>query len=233
MGQEWVRQHNLNLRFFRAASLGDAGAARRAVLQGADPNARWSEGKEISSIFDVGSIFAHYENRSQGVQPTALIASAKAGMSDVVKMLIDRGAHVNSRASNDETPLMAATRMDSGTIGMLIDRGAELEARNVDGETALLVAARQGDMEGASVLIQRGADVNARAKNDVTALHLAISRNSPEIAKLLLNHGADATAKTRGGHTPLDHIDRSRQPELAALLEMRDSNHTQHRHQGE
>ena len=56
-------------------------------------------------------------------------------------MLIDRGADVNYKDKNGNTPLMIASRYSSiETAKLLIDRGADVNARNKRRNTALILA---------------------------------------------------------------------------------------------
>jgi len=68
---------------------------------------------------------------------------------DRIKILLDRGAHVNARNRNGETPLMvAAGLLYPDAVRLLIARGADVTAENSRGETALALALAAQRPEG-------------------------------------------------------------------------------------
>ncbi|MCA1959867.1 MAG: ankyrin repeat domain-containing protein [Desulfomonile sp.] len=70
-----------------------------------------------------------------------LFASCEAGDVDRIKSLLDRGADVNARNRNGETPLMvAAGLLYPDAVRLLIARGADVNAETGGGETALSLA---------------------------------------------------------------------------------------------
>jgi ankyrin repeat protein len=127
---------------------------------------------------------------------TALIIAATMGKTDVVQLLLDKGANPNQRDNNSFTPLHAAVR-DSDY-----------------GEDAVQRAAAVATIK---VLLKAGADPNVRlhqekqtvrALNEVsfegaTPLALAAEVNNIEAIKLLVEGGADPNIATEKGATPL------------------------------
>jgi hypothetical protein len=70
-----------------------------------------------------------------------LFAACQAGDVDRIKILLDRGADVNARNRNGETPIMvAAGLLYPDAVRLLIARGADVNAENSRGDTALAVA---------------------------------------------------------------------------------------------
>ena len=92
---------------------------------------------------------------------TPLSAAAYFGHKEVVRLLISKGADVN-------------TTVTSGDF---------------KGETPLHNAAWQGHKEVAELLIAKGADVNAKRYDNTTPLELAVSGNHITVAALLRKHG--------------------------------------------
>jgi uncharacterized protein len=93
---------------------------------------------------------------------------------DVARLLIERGANVNTPAANAQrvAPVhAAAAACDHATMRLLLDGGA---------------------------------DPNAHQQLDYTPMHSAASRGDVEMAKLLLQHGADRHPKATDGQTPAD-----------------------------
>lgn len=145
------------------------------------------------------------------------------------KLLLDRGADIDARDDDGETPLMVAAAFGrTGTAEILLERGAQIEARDNDGNTALLMAAcdcAQATMpdtyEVIGLLLQKGANVNAQNKRDETPLIIASSGGvvKTRIVKLLLEGGADARIKDSQGETALMIARKSDVPDVVRLLE--------------
>jgi ankyrin repeat protein len=120
----------------------------------------------------------------------------------VAKLLLGRGADVNTRRKDHWTPLHVASHFGNIEIaGLLLDHGADLEAACGDiGEKPLhRVSSGQyrSPEDGVSVaqlLLDRGADVNSQRKDNWTPLHVASYIGNIEIAGLLLEYGADLEA---------------------------------------
>ena len=93
---------------------------------------------------------------------------------EVARLLIERGADVNTPAANAQ-------------------RVAPVHA-----------AAAACDHATMRLLLERGADPNAHQQLDYTPMHSAASRGDIEMAKLLLAHGADRNPKAADGQTPAD-----------------------------
>ncbi len=114
-----------------AAQLGDEAAARAALDGGASVESRdWHDEK----LSDVSSI-----------SKTALHFAAAGGHLGVVRLLLDRGADVNSTTMRGETPLhLAATEGNAACAKLLLERGADVHASVTAGSTPLYYAAYGG-----------------------------------------------------------------------------------------
>ena len=133
--------------------------------------------------------------------PSALMIAANHNRLEMAKMLIDKGANVNSKDKNGSTALMLATSYDSGSnaelIKLLLSKGADANVANKEGSTALMVAITSKTSDNADVvklLLEKGADVNAKAINGVTALMVASKEKNLTALKLLLAKKPDLEA---------------------------------------
>jgi uncharacterized protein len=122
----------------------------------------------------------------------------------VVKMLLERGAYVNTSTDEGVTPLMYAA--ESGNIAIteiLIARGAYLNERPSNGISALIGAVRSDHYEVAKMLLDSGALVNQKDYSDLSALTHASAYNYSRMITLLSQHGANLESEDWFGTTPL------------------------------
>jgi ankyrin repeat protein len=108
-----------------------------------------------------------------GAGGTALMAAARAGRVEVMRVLIKGGADVNrrDRRSTRWTPLVHAIhKRQAAAARLLLDSGAEADAAMDGGATPLMFAAAYGDTAIVEELLSRGADPHRQALDGVTAL---------------------------------------------------------------
>lgn len=121
---------------------------------------------------------------------TALHGAAYKGEVEVARLLISRGADVNARASDGNTPLVeAATHNRLDMVKLLLDSGADVNAANDRGDIPLHWAAARGNQEVVRLMILKGADVNARNNDGNTPLGLAVSKGHEEMTEMLRQSG--------------------------------------------
>ncbi|KAI1428309.1 ankyrin [Xylaria sp. FL1777] len=111
---------------------------------------------------DPNSIVAFVEGPGPPINRTAMVEAVSIGSQELVKLLIDYGAHVNPalRHMVRRTPLqMAAEKGDIEMAKLLIQYGAEVNAEPsiAMGGTALQLAAISGNCDLAAELLQYGA----------------------------------------------------------------------------
>ena len=166
---------------------------------GADPNLAEAKGETplmtaarsgsvpaVTRLVDHGALV----NAKEGWRgQTALMWASAEGHSDVVELLLSRGADSGVRSNAGFTALLFAAREGHiGAVRTLLDRGASLNEslraeasrtaggvavpadRPEAGLNALLLAAGNAHFELAAMLLDRGADPNA-APRGWTALH--------------------------------------------------------------
>ncbi|KAL7806694.1 ankyrin repeat-containing domain protein [Trichoderma aethiopicum] len=144
---------------------------------------------------------------------TPLYLAATDGTTEVVALLIDKGADVGKAAKDRRTPLhMALSRGQDGleTAKRLLkyDPGVGghnpyVNAMAKDDATPLHVAAEYGPLEAVEMLLHLGANIDQTDEFGQTALLIAIYNENWDIADWLLKAGADIKADSREGYTPL------------------------------
>lgn len=137
----------------------------------------------------------------EGAPP--LWCAAAAGHFELVKMLVARGAKVNSTTKTSSTPLRAAC-FDGhyNIVKFLIQNGADIEVANRHGHTCLMIACYRGHIKIAKFLLSCKADINRKSVKGNTALHDCAESGSLEILKLLVQLGARIDVDSYG-MTPL------------------------------
>ncbi len=110
--------------------------------------------------------------------------------SEIVRILLERGADINARGPYGQTALMVASR--AGYVDMvktLLDWEANIHLKDERGYTALMHGAWNGHLEIVKALIDRGADVNGLDnKWGYTALILAAGGPDQHLEEGMLSH---------------------------------------------
>ncbi len=121
------------------------------------------------------------------VGTTVLMKAAQAGKAQSVQMLIDAGASVDAKDTQDNTALhLAAPELKAEVLDALVAGGVDLEARNAKGETALQIAANDLNLVTTKLLIQAGAEKNALdAKGDNILVPFLLSGNEKAVLELV------------------------------------------------
>ncbi|XP_053995584.1 protein fem-1 homolog CG6966 isoform X1 [Hylaeus anthracinus] len=137
----------------------------------------------------------------EGAAP--LWCAAAAGHLALVRLLVKKGAKVNSTTKTYSTPLRAAC-FDGyfDIVRFLVHHGADIEMANRHGHTSLMIASFKGHVRIAKFLLALKADVNRKSTKGNTALHDCAESGSLEIVKVLIQHGARMDVDSYG-MTPL------------------------------
>ena len=145
--------------------------------------------------------------------------AAKEGDTQRVMALLEKGADVNTKDTEGNTPLHKAVESShKELVELLIQEKAHVNARNSVGETPLNMAAQEGWWKLAKLLIQNGADVRAAGHDGITPLHDAAGTGQKEAGILLIQKGANAHAKDSIDWTPLHWAAASGANDMARLL---------------
>ena len=232
-----VRNKNGNTALHFAASGGHLEVTHMLLQRGADINSRNKEGLTplqrasqgmrkgylniMHLLLDYGANCSARDKSGN----TALHFAVSNGHFEATRMLLERGADVNSQNDKGLTPLQRASRgMWKGyldIIRLLLDHGAKLTARDNSGNTALHFAVSGGPPRTAHMLLERGADVNSQNNKGLTPLQ-QVSQSMREgyldIMRFLLDHGANWDSRDNHGNTILHFAASEGHLETARLL---------------
>ncbi|KIW69667.1 hypothetical protein PV04_05531 [Phialophora macrospora] len=157
-------------------------------------------GKIVKFLLDIENIDIEatmaYGNR------TPLILAATRGDMEMVRLLLEKGANVEARDSEQATALFAAA--DKGHVSVvdrLIKAGADVNSADQLGKTPLIRAAWGGRDTVAEILIRAGADVNWAGDLGVTPLLCAAQNGRNTTVKILLQAGAITEARDLENHS--------------------------------
>ncbi len=171
-----------------------------------------------------------------------------------VDLLLQRGADVNVKLLDGQTPISAAVDhmwdrngpevvarllqaspvMDFFTAAQAnvpdvvrreLDRDPGLVNAQKWGHTVLYLSAGAGAADVVRVLAERGADLEWKREHDGhNSLHNAIWAGRPGVARVLLSCGANPNARDKFGETPLHNAILRGRTEIAAMLIERGAN---------
>jgi ankyrin repeat protein len=205
--------------FFELAREGTAQQLRESIANGANVNAKDSEGFTLlmfaagyNSNADVVGVLLRVGanvNAQDVIGRTPLMFAAENNPDvGVISTLIEAGADINARAMGmlDYTALMfAAANNRNPVVATLLRAGADIKARDSIGGTALMKAASSNhEVEVIATLLEAGSDLRVSTEYGVTAFLAAAANNTnPGIVTALLNAGADIESPNKDGTTAL------------------------------
>ena len=217
---------------------GDPAKVRLLVERGAEVSVRSKQGRTPLSLAathsgNVGAVRLLLE-QGAAADGVALLAAAASDDMDIMRVLVEKGANVNSAERDGGTPLLyAAGSRNLAAVKLLLAKGANVNAANTDGGTVkngklalvkltpLMMAASYGSPELVRTLLDAGAEVNASDIRGMTPLMMAVASETqdPAVARLLLERGAEINAKSEAGETALDWARKYNSAPVIAVLE--------------
>ncbi len=202
------------------------------VVSGSNPEVPWARAALFGTANDLKQLLdAGLDPNSKTERGTTLVMMA-APDADKVRLLITRGADVNSRgaAGTDALTIAAAHYRTADTVRALLGAGAELRPPERGRHTAMQYAAMSGDLESVRLLLARGAEASAEALSEsvtfdhadvtqalveaganveltessgINLLHWATITNRAAVIPVLVKAGVPLNAVDDFGYTPL------------------------------
>jgi ankyrin repeat protein len=135
---------------------------------------------------------------------SGLSIAAMFGLEAIAQKVIDGGAEVDAKDSDEGTALhYAAKHGNEAVVKLLLDAKADVNNKDSDEGTALHYAAKHGNEAVVKLLLEAGADVHSKGSDGGTALHYATIHGHEAVVRLLLEAKADANRKNSKGRTAL------------------------------
>ncbi|KAH7348861.1 ankyrin repeat-containing domain protein [Rhexocercosporidium sp. MPI-PUGE-AT-0058] len=208
------------------------------LRSGINPNilvpASWAQETPIVSFSRSGNIrlvkiFLDAGGNLNGLHTwrNPLLAAARAGHSEVVELLVSRGAAVDVCACGGEVHDCQTSALQwcalAGNFEMarfLLDKGARIDAISGDCGSALECALRTEATRLVDMLLERGADVNCEPTgHGNTPLQSAAMSGSSPLVQRLLGLGADVNGSPAVyGRTALQHAASNGDLEMCQIL---------------
>ena len=145
-------------------------------------------------------------------EKTLLLQAMKYRRTEIIELLLAKGANVDVADNEGNTPLHILTdryvqhiNRSTDIAAALIKNKANLNLQNKWGHTPLHLAIIQENEKIAQLLLENEANVNLVDYQGETPLHHLLARPAhfPLIANLLLEKGADGNIQNSHGNTPL------------------------------
>jgi hypothetical protein len=125
---------------------------------------------------------------------SAILTATMLNQYEILKVLIDSGADIDSTDDEGWSALHWACNEDGGHLNivlLLINSGIDINHNDNNGSNALLVATEFGHIKIIEYLIDNGIDVNTKnVSHGATALMLATQNSNIKAVELLINGGA-------------------------------------------
>ncbi|MCK5341788.1 MAG: ankyrin repeat domain-containing protein, partial [Candidatus Heimdallarchaeota archaeon] len=130
-----------------------------------------------------------------------LNGAAYSGNLDFFILLIDKGAHINSKSDQGVTLLHSACKGgNADIISYLIEQGFNVNSKDADGRTTLYSAASMEHLNLVRMLINLGVDFKSTDNYGNTLLHAAAGKNT---VQFFIDKGISVNVKNEAGKTPL------------------------------
>jgi ankyrin repeat protein len=218
-----TRDNRGNTLLMQAAGFGSPEAVQLLLDSGADANAKnaldgtaliWAATDRRKAAMLIGK-GADVNARSKQGRTPLIVASTCDGCSDIVRMLLAKGADPKSKDSRGTSAVRMAASVDAESMRLLLHAGARPDGADGDGVTPLQAAAGSCDLDSVKLLLSKGADVNTsntfagKVKfgnidmTQLTPLMLAAPFCSEAVSKTLLDAGAKVNERDNRGMTAL------------------------------
>ncbi|XP_040901156.1 inversin isoform X1 [Toxotes jaculatrix] len=166
----------------------------------------WAAGKGSDDVIrTMLALTPHIDiNMADKYGGTALHAASLSGHVSTVKLLLEKGAMVDSLDVMKHTPLFRACEMGHRDVILTLIKGsARVDLVDVDGHTALHWAALGGNAEVCQILMENGISPNVQDQAGRTPLQCAAYGGYITCMAVLMENNADPNIQDKEGRTAL------------------------------
>ncbi|KAJ7215061.1 hypothetical protein GGX14DRAFT_338766, partial [Mycena pura] len=174
-------------------------ASSRKGLLGSTMKLLENGSKQYAALYHLHDVENPYLRRDWTCCAPSPVAATYWGNTEIVHLLLEKGADINARGGEYGNALQAAAYQGNTEIlHLLLEKGADINAQGGQYGNALQDAAYRGKTEIVHLLLEKGADINAQGGQYGTALQAAAYMGKTEVVHLLVEKGADINAQA--GH---------------------------------
>ena len=205
--------------------------AKAAIDSGADVNAvweketplcfalsygkRWEVAKVIiqSSRVDIDKRGTKVDGFGNEWERTPLLIAAENGQTEIVDLLLKKGADINARDRTNGAPLsqgnsaliLAAAMNHLDTVQLLLAQAKKPDVllREREGKTAFWFAVENENLEMVKLLYSHGSKINLPDKTGASVLTTTVLHKKYDVLDFLVSKGADINKADNKGYTPL------------------------------
>ena len=150
---------------------------------------------------------------------TALYLAAERGHEGVARLLLEKGAGLDSKDTYGRTPLScAAENGHEAVVRLLLEKGAELDSKSTYSRTPLSYAAEIGYEAVVRLLLEKGAELDSKDIDGRTPLSYAARDGHEALVRLLLEKGAELDSKDIDGRKLLSRAAKNGHEAIVRLL---------------
>lgn len=154
-----------------------------ASINGQAPVVEW--------LLKNGADINHFEDPYWHRNP--LLCACYYNQLDVVSILIEKGADLNVKNKEGESPLgIAISQRNYNLVTLLLEKGVDPESSSIDSSTLLISAAESENFPLIKILIKKKQKFRQNIRSG-PALIAAAKNGNLEIVEFLLNNGADVS----------------------------------------
>lgn len=150
---------------------------------------------------------------------SSLMLASQYGYTEIVKLLIDKGADLELKGKNGATALILASEYGHiEIVKLLLDNNANINVQAKNGATCLTLASGNKNIEIVKLLIVNGVNLNAQNIHGRSALGWVCENGCTEIANLLIENGANLDIQNHDGLSALMSASQCGYTEIVKLL---------------
>jgi len=200
----------------------DSGADMNAVWKKETPlcfalsyGKRWEVAKVLiqSPRVDIDKRGTKVDGFGNEWERTPLLIAAENGQTEIVDLLLKKGADINARDRTNGAPLsqgnsaliLAAAMNHLDTVQLLLAQAKKPDVllKEREGKTAFWFAVENENLEMVNLLYSHGSKVNLPDKTGASVLTATVLHKKYDVLDFLVSKGADINKADNNGSTPL------------------------------